>query len=771
MKFRKFANESSDIGGWTRGSSGKSIAARVLAIMIVLLILLSLPASITQAVDPPCDPGDNCLYLPLLSKPGSWTPPPSGDDWTASEKKQITDIVNRAARLPDPPKGDDKIVDTETVAPPNDDYKYIYEKHDQSENIEDVLHLGLNDDLVWPGNLVRGDTVHSFVYNPILIPRAPITLSVGLEGAGCLGPSITQEVVDPKLSTVRQGISDLLKKAIIPTCTRIPARVDYEMVQVYSQSHMNLVVGADTSYASLDLEGQFDWDKTNTKSKILGKYQQVFYTIDIDTPASHAALFDPSRTSVAEIAGAMPAGSMPMYVAGVQYGMMAFIFVETEQSGEEMVEALKTSFETGSVSGSVNEQLTLEEALAESKVNILVYGGDTKGIGESLSGLNGFKKLIGVTDDDEDKEFKYDHTVPPGLPLVYKFRHLKDNLLGEITLTSQYTLVKPVQLRERIRVNFEKFKVTVCDDNDETCDFGLMQVWVRGCNRGAPGSPECIQIPMPPEPNLGFKIVDKSVGIRVTENSEVAVNQWGDVSFSSEEPYDFSAATMEFYGKTEEVDGSGGNDYDEGKLKVPASQFFLKDPKTFSIDLPNGNGEADIYGDFTFKLTRETRPNPPPAPDFAPKVSYEAYNLPDYYLYHDATDNLIYLYQYDPSPGFALYATLKDMPGLSDPKDSEKVSFQSMAQPGYYLRHEGFQLRLQKNDDSAQFAKDATFRKRKGLADDSDDSFVSFQADPRYYENYYLCHHDFLFYIAKYQANPDWQEHCTFIEHPGGPGE
>lgn len=67
--------------------------------------------------------------------------------------------------------------------------------------------------------------------------------------------------------------------------------------------------------------------------------------------------------------------------------------------------------------------------------------------------------------------------------------------------------------------------------------------------------------------------------------------------------------------------------------------------------------------------------------------------------------------------------------GLSDPN---AVSFESVNKPGYFLRHQGFEVKLMQNDGTSIFAADATFTKVPGLADASWSSFRSVNYPTRY---------------------------------------
>jgi len=188
------------------------------------------------------------------------------------------------------PLGDehDTVVDTSTEE--EDGFRYTYEVHDALENMESVVYLGMNDDIVWPGNMVRGDHAHQFVYEPITAPRGPLTMSISMESAA-VGGDLSEVVQNPSLSTVRQGINNLVTR-VFDENTHVPAQVDFSYQQVYSCSQMNMFVGVDVSYGAGDLESSFNWDQHEETTKIVAKYQQVYYSIDLDTPAAPVDLFN-----------------------------------------------------------------------------------------------------------------------------------------------------------------------------------------------------------------------------------------------------------------------------------------------------------------------------------------------------------------------------------------------------------------------------------------------------------------------------------------------
>jgi len=82
---------------------------------------------------------------------------------------------------------------------------------------------------------------------------------------------------------------------------------------------------------------------------------------------------------------------------------------------------------------------------------------------------------------EASKDFTKDS---PGVPLVYKFRHLVDNTLALVTLTSQYTLKMPLQIEQYVKITVLNFVCTMADDegSDNTVDMDRFYVWANAFN-------------------------------------------------------------------------------------------------------------------------------------------------------------------------------------------------------------------------------------------------------------------------------------------------
>ncbi|AUT02979.1 arabinofuranosidase [Nostoc sp. CENA543] len=104
-------------------------------------------------------------------------------------------------------------------------------------------------------------------------------------------------------------------------------------------------------------------------------------------------------------------------------------------------------------------------------------------------------------------------------------------------------------------------------------------------------------------------------------------------------------------------------------------------------------------------------------------------NYPTYYI--GQTNSLGYIQPVNSSSDTLTKnnATWNFVPGLAN---ANCVSCESKTNSGYYLRHQGYRVQLNQNDNTDLFKADATFCPKLGLADTTALSFASFN-DPTHY--------------------------------------
>jgi hypothetical protein len=127
--------------------------------------------------------------------------------------------------------------------------------------------------------------------------------------------------------------------------------------------------------------------------------------------------------------------------------------------------------------------------------------------------------------------------------------------------------------------------------------------------------------------------------------------------------------------------------------------------------------------------------------------SFGSINFPGYYMRQDGFR--LRIDPYEQHAAFRADSMFKQVPGLADP---DLASFESVDFPGWYLRHRGFELWLDPLDGSQLNREDATFRIVPGLADSAGVSLEAFN-----FPGYYLRHAGFLLFLDSLETsnNPD----------------
>ncbi|MGC4861038.1 AbfB domain-containing protein [Micromonospora sp. DT41] len=148
---------------------------------------------------------------------------------------------------------------------------------------------------------------------------------------------------------------------------------------------------------------------------------------------------------------------------------------------------------------------------------------------------------------------------------------------------------------------------------------------------------------------------------------------------------------------------------------LPGSNDFRR---SLAMDYLNYNSDGTI--------ARVTQTSVGVGTPTLPVNRLQSYNFADRYVRHASYDARI-----DANVSPAADGQWRIVPGLAN-ASSGYVSFESVNFPGYYLRHFDYDFSLARNEGTAQFAADATFRRVAGLADSGAVSFQSYNFPDRY---------------------------------------
>ncbi len=328
-------------------------------------------------------------------------------------------------------------------------YTSTVRKYKAALGFDELFCMDPTTDVIYPGAIIDGETVLTGAYMPVTAKRAPLTFSISLPFTT---GSVARTVENPTLSNIRQAMAEIHSEIFNGSS---PARVIFDIEEVYSEEQLKIGIGANLSVGSSSLSASFDFNKSEIQSRILVKFMQVYYSYDIDIPENPDDFFDGS-VSWEELNQQLSGSTSPTYVSSIQYGRIGFFSFESSASMEEIKIAVNASYNGIITNASASVDVEHINILNESTMKVMIIGGNGQSAVQSINGFEGFKWWI-----TDSGSFSSESTAAP---LSYKLRFLSDNSVARIVLSSEYyirtsTLI-PENPATRYRVRVEYIKPT-----------------------------------------------------------------------------------------------------------------------------------------------------------------------------------------------------------------------------------------------------------------------------------------------------------------------
>lgn len=375
--------------------------------------------------------------------------PSAGQDWAAWTNMRIFSInnssnnsslsvqVSRSGQGSESPVGGS----TEEV---KGDYVCRVQKKQVTEVFNNNLLLDPTTDVIWPGAIVDGSSIASGQYRPITDKRAPLTFSISLEN---IAGSASKTVQSPTLSSVRDGVNELRRQTMQGATL---ANIIYEKEEIRSEEQLKLALGAHYNTGMVKISGSFDFSSSSVANKILVKYIQKYYTIDIDPPVQPQGFFASPRNITAD----------DMYVASVTYGRMLLFTFESTEDITKLNAAVDVAFKQGGGNASIEYQ----NLLKRTKTNVLVIGGAAEdGVKVITNGIDGINPYI-------TNGANYGPN-SPGAPLSYKLRYVSDNAIGNVIMSTTFYERNCQKTTGNFKAKILKLKCTAVDDPGSNEEF------------------------------------------------------------------------------------------------------------------------------------------------------------------------------------------------------------------------------------------------------------------------------------------------------------
>ncbi len=284
-----------------------------------------------------------------------------------------------------------------------------------------------NAGIIFPGNLLQGNSLHKATPNTITVERA--------------GGKISTDVVDGNLqssftvgSVTKSEVTDAINNIIFNSTGVVPANFEFTYRNIQSREQFALEVGVDVSTAFVELESKLSFSSDKSYNRYYVSLNQSYYTMSFDEPTSPESVFGESVTPD-DLARFTGPGNPPTYVSDVTYGRIYYMLIESTSSVTEMDASINASFNgiVNTVDGSVDASYLSE--LNDLKIQVFAFGGSSQETLQTIGETN-LNSLVDLLAESAD--------IRTGKPISYVVKSLYDNQIVSVQLATQYDVTNCV---------------------------------------------------------------------------------------------------------------------------------------------------------------------------------------------------------------------------------------------------------------------------------------------------------------------------------------
>lgn len=321
-------------------------------------------------------------------------------------------------------------------------YTYVKRRVKEVKSFEEQVVLSKND-IIFPGAIFKGDTLHTGEYVPINLNRRPIKISTSFQG----NVEITDVLDNPRnISNARETINKLLTQEGLEGTADIYFTTD----EIYSEEQMAFSLGAGIGFKGINVGFNFSPSETKKTSKLVSQFVQRYYTISADYPNSPANFFadNVTKEDISSICGEY----MPVYVSKVIYGRRGLFMIQSEYSAEEVKRALNVGYNVAGSKADGNAEDTYRNVFQKSHIMFHILGGNEETAAGVVEGYDSFLKHIksgGKYSGDSRGEI-----------IGFELRYLHDNSIAKVVLDSEYDIVEKIPREKNIKYAIDHIKFT-----------------------------------------------------------------------------------------------------------------------------------------------------------------------------------------------------------------------------------------------------------------------------------------------------------------------
>lgn len=302
------------------------------------------------------------------------------------------------------------------------------------------------DDWLFAGALVMPAAAGPAIRPNAAIQRAPLTFSVGQQIT--LNGSRQATMANPSLSAYRKALDERLATG---TTGDTAANIEWDTFGLTKEGQVGTLLNLDASVPLVTrLENSFNWTDKSVVSRNLLRFTQLYYTVDVDKPATAADLFA-AGVPAADINKLADSGAL--YVSSISYGRSVLIAYESRHTNSEVNNALHVELGWGDDVWGANAGLTAwsSSALSETSFSGYIYGGSAADAVRVYQGLDNLADYINNGANFSPRS--------PGVPISYQLSAVKDNASPQSTAPETMTEEVCDMTRAKVRVTLKSIQV------------------------------------------------------------------------------------------------------------------------------------------------------------------------------------------------------------------------------------------------------------------------------------------------------------------------
>ena len=351
-------------------------------------------------------------------------PEVSTPKFTAEEALMFDQAISNMSAFSQPEET--TIVETDATTPTRDaassELECTTRTYKGAPGFNEMFTLDPTTDVIYPGALLKGESIPTGEYIGINADRAPITLSTSLSNING-SPGVT--IDNPNsLFEARKGINELLSREVTGAT---PAELIIDEAEVYSEEHLSIALGANYRDATKKVSANLDFETSQYKNRYVLKFIQRYFTLDVDSPGKTPSDLFTDLPSIESLGS-----TNPVYVSSVTYGRMVLYTVESDSSISQVKAALDAASKAGP-NADVTIDAEYKQIITNSSIKALVIGGSGTSASQIINGPQDVYDYI-----TEGGNYSKDS---PGAPLAYKLRYVKEGFpVAKVVLSTEYQI-------------------------------------------------------------------------------------------------------------------------------------------------------------------------------------------------------------------------------------------------------------------------------------------------------------------------------------------